>query len=139
MELFVEYEAVKVETNKARRKFENLLDKKAEYFYKTQPQSGDTEEQADTKSNSSKQLNYTLLLEKIEKKIDNQRELLKNREERLKFKEIELRASKEILDRVYVYCYIEKKSPSKIYRLIPCSRSNAYNYKEKIEEKLGKK
>lgn len=135
MELFEEYEAIKIETNKARRKFENLLDKKAEYFYKTQPQSGDTEEQADTKSNSSKQLNYTLLLEKIEKKIDNQRELLKNREERLKLKEIELRASKEILDRVYVYCYLDHLKVSKFYRLIGYSKAQVYRKIEEIKQK----
>lgn len=138
-ELFVEYHELKDRYNEEKIKYDQLLEEKANYLYSVLPKSSNTDTDPIKGRKSDKFLNYTIKISKIDEEIMIRRNIADNLKYRLKQKLIELRESKEVLDRCYVYYFIDGKKPGKVYRLIPCSRSSAYNYREQILKKIEKK
>lgn len=138
MELFIEHYKLNEEYKEAKKEFEKALAKKSQLLYSVVPKSANFENELVKGSSSNKFLNYTIKMEEIEQEICIRKNLADVLKERLKNKTYELRDSKEILDRVYVYRILDRRKPDKFYKLIPCSRSSAYNYCKEIYKKLKK-
>lgn len=137
-ELFVEYHSLKKEVNKINDDLDDLLNKKARIFGMTQPQASDVTKEMfpSAMSSNDKFLLYTIKTEEIDRQIINKKNELGIKKYHLKLKLMDLRESKDILDRIYVYKYVDKKKVGKFYRLMHYSRAQIYRKLDEIEEKL---
>lgn len=137
-ELFVEYHSLKKEVNKLNEELDDLLNKKARIFGMTQPQASDVTKEMfpSAMSSNDKFLLYTIKTEELDKQITNKKNELGVKKYHLKLKLMDLRESKDILDRIYVYKYVDKVKIGKFYRLMHYSRRQIYRKLEEIEEKL---
>lgn len=137
-ELFVEYHSLKKEADRLNYELEKLLDKKARIFGMTQPQASDVTKEMfpSAMSSNDKFLLYTIKTEELDKQITNKKNELGVKKYQMKLKLIDLRESKDILNRIYVYKYVDKKKVGKFYRLINYSRAQVYRKLDEIEEKL---
>lgn len=136
-ELFIEYELLKRECKLAKREYDKSLEKKAEYYYSVLPGANDTsKELIKTECTNDKFLNYTIRIQEIDSEIDVRKNLYGNLSYRLKLKEIELRNSKELLDRIYTYRYLDRYKVNKIARLVEYSRAQLYRKLDEIDKKV---
>ena len=136
-ELFVEYELLKRECKVAKRDYDKALEKKAEYYYSVLPGASDTsKELIKTECTNDKFLNYTIKIQEIDSEIEVRKNLYGNLSYRLKLKEIELRNSKELLDRIYVYRYLDKLNVKAIGIKIQYGKSQTYDYITKIKNMI---
>ena len=137
-ELFIEYHALKKEVDRLNYEFEKLLDKKSRIFAMTQPQASDVTKEMfpSAMSSNDKFLLYTIKTEEIDRQIINKKNELGIKRYKLKLKLMDLRESKDILDRIYVYKYVDKLKVGRFYRLTHYSRPQVYRKLEEIKEKL---
>lgn len=136
-ELFIEYELLKRECKSAKREYDKSLEKKAEYYYSVLPGASDTsKELIKTECTNDKFLNYTIRIQEIDSEIDVRKNLYGNLSYRLKLKEIELRNSKELLDRIYTYRYLDKLKVKVIGIKIRYGKSQTYDYITKIKNMI---
>lgn len=136
-ELFIEYELLKRECKLAKREYDKALEKKAEYYYSVLPGASDTsKELIKTECTNDKFLNYTIRIQEIDSEIDVRKNLYGNLSYRLKLKEIELRNSKELLDRIYTYRYLDKLKVKMIGIKIRYGKSQTYDYITKIKNMI---
>ena len=136
-ELFIEYELLKRECKLAKREYDKALEKKAEYYYSVLPGASDTsKELIKTECTNDKFLNYTIRIQEIDSEIDVRKNLYGNLSYRLKLKEIELRNSKELLDKIYTYRYLDRYKVNKIARLVEYSRAQLYRKLDEIDKKV---
>ena len=137
-ELFVEYHSLKKEVNKINDELDDLLNKKARIFGMTQPQASDVTKEMfpSAMSSNDKFLLYTIKTEELDKQITNKKNELGVKKYQMKLKLMDLRESKDILDRIYVYKYVDKKKVGKFYRLTHYSRMQVYRKIQEIEEKI---
>lgn len=85
-----------------------------------------------------KLLMYTAMLEEVETKLFKKKKIIKKLREQLKESELELRESKEELDKVYLYKYIEKLKWYQICTKIGYEKSKTYYLINEVDEKLEK-
>ena len=138
-ELFVEYELLKRECKAAKRDYDKALEKKAEYYYSVLPGASDTsKELIKTECTNDKFLNYTIKIQEIDSEIEVRKNLYGNLSYRLKLKEIELRNSKELLDRIYLLIYEDKVKIKNIARRLGYSYQRIYQLKHEINNKIRK-
>lgn len=136
-ELFIEYELLKRECKSAKREYDKSLEKKAEYYYSVLPGASDTsKELIKTECTNDKFLNYTIRIQEIDSEIDVRKNLYGNLSYRLKLKEIELRNSKELLDKIYTYRYLDKLKVKVIGIKIRYGKSQTYDYITKIKNMI---
>lgn len=136
-ELFIEYELLKRECKLAKREYDKALEKKAEYYYSVLPGASDTsKELIKIECTNDKFLNYTIRIQEIDSEIDVRKNLYGNLSYRLKLKEIELRNSKELLDKIYTYRYLDRYKVNKIARLVEYSRAQLYRKLDEIDKKV---
>lgn len=136
-ELFIEYELLKRECKSAKKEYDKALEKKAEYYYSVLPGASDTsKELIKTECTNDKFLNYTIRIQEIDSEIDVRKNLYGNLSYRLKLKEIELRNSKELLDRIYTYRYLDKLKVKVIGIKIRYGKSQTYDYITKIKNMI---
>ena len=126
-ELYLQYHNLSQEYKRAKREYEKALEKKALYLYSVLPGSTDVSKEKMTETVSDKFLNYTIKI---------RRNLSDNLLYRTKLKGLELRDSKEVIDRIYVYYFIDRISVRKFCRLLNYSKSQVYRLIEEIEKKL---
>lgn len=137
-EVFVEYELLKRECKAAKRDYDKALEKKAEYYYSVLPGASDTSKKLiKTECTNDKFLNYTIKIQEIDSEIEVRKNLYGNLSYRLKLKEIELRNSKELLDRIYVYRYLDRYKVNKIARIVEYSREQTYRKIREIDKKIN--
>ena len=138
--LYIEYYECKKKYDNILEKYSNLLDEVEKLFLKTQPKATDCSKIRTSEGTPPYSFD-DYLIEKELKNLDNNINEAKNivnaRKEILDLKEIELRKSKEWLDIVYVYYYLDKYSLRKISKRIPLSTTEIYRKKEKIAETLN--
>lgn len=144
-ELFIEYHELKKEYQRSKFDYDKALNKKAEYLYSILPGGSNTESELIKGGSSDKLLNYTIKMEEIEKEITVRRNLMDNLSNRLKLKELELKDSEHILDKIYYLKYVKNNKVRHIARILNYSSSRTYDYllevKKTIEntksEKIG--
>lgn len=135
-ELFIEYEKLYKEYKEAKKEYEKALNKKAEYLYSILPGANKSDGQGTfTFKISNKPLNYTIQITEIEKEIEVRRNLQDNILYRLKLKELELRDSKNILDKIYVMRFIDRIKVRHIAYKINYSTRQTYRIIEELKEK----
>lgn len=85
-----------------------------------------------------KMLMYTAMLEEVETKLFKKKKIIKKLREQLNENELELRESKELLDKVYLYKYIEKLKWYQICTKIGYEKTKTYDFINEVDEILSK-
>lgn len=136
MELFVEHYRLNEEYKEAKKEFDKALEKKSQLLYSVVPKSANFENELVKCSSSNKFLNYTIKMEEIDKEINVRRNLRDVLAYRLKLKEIELKKSDNILDKVYYLKIVERMKVKYISIKINYSKEQTYRFLKKIAEDL---
>lgn len=135
MELFVEHYRLNEEYKEAKKAFDKALEKKSELLYSVVPKSANFENELVKGSSSNKFLNYTIKMEEIDKEINVRRNLRDVLAYRLKLKEIELKKSDNILDKVYYLRIVERIKVRQICIKINYSKTQTYRILEEVRKK----
>lgn len=136
MELFIEHYKLNEEYKEAKKEFDKALEKKSQLLYSVVPKSANFENELVKGSSSNKFLNYTIKMEEIDKEINVRRNLRDVLAYRLKLKEIELKKSDNILDKVYYLKIVERMKVKYISIKINYSKEQTYRFLKKIAEDL---
>ena len=136
MELFVEHYRLNEEYKEAKKEFDKALEKKSQLLYSIVPKSANFENELVKGSSSNKFLNYTIKMEEIDKEINVRRNLRDVLAYRLKLKEIELKKSDNILNKVYYFKIVERMKVKYISIKINYSKEQTYRFLKKIAEDL---
>lgn len=136
MELFIEHYKLNEEYKEAKKEFDKALEKKSQLLYSVVPKSANFENELVKGSSSNKFLNYTIKMEEIDKEINVRRNLRDVLAYRLKLKEIELKKSDNILDKVYYLKFVERMKVKYISIKINYSKEQTYRFLKKIVEDL---
>ena len=119
--LYISYEISKQRYFDTQRALETILDEKEALFQRTQPKAATYDKEKVTGGNAGNVFDDYLIAKErlmIDKRLDEAKSLLKDRETLLKVKEAELRESKETFDRIYVAKFLDKTANYKIARLM---------------------
>lgn len=135
MELFIEHYKLNEEYKEAKKEFEKALEKKSQLLYSVVPKSANFENELVKGSSSNKFLNYTIKMEEIDKEINVRRNLRDILAYRLKLKEIELKKSDNILDKVYYLKFVERMKVRQICIKINYSKTQTYRILEEVRKK----
>lgn len=138
--LYVEYIDFKKKYIEAQKLFDNILSEKETLFSMTQPKAVQFDKErvsGGTKQNTFD--DYLVIKDNrhLDAKLEEIRSILKDREKLLKVKEEELRNSKDWLDIIFIYYYIEKLSIRKIAKRIPFGTTEIYRKIKKIEKNIN--
>lgn len=131
--IYISYNEYREKYYNAQREYDKILNEKEKLFGITLPKATTFDKE---RVNGGSPINsFDTYIEKMEEKqIDERlnvaRSILEDRKNLLKAKEEELRSSKDWLDVIYVYYYIEKLSIRKIAKRIPFSTTGIF---EKIK------
>ena len=134
--LYIEYHEYRDKYIIAQRKYDEVLSEKEHLFARTQPKA--TQYDKEVVSGGSPSDEYLIAKEKkqIDERLEEAKSILDDRERLLKLKEEELRHSKDWIDIIYVYYYIEKLSMRKIAKRIPFSTTEIYRKVEIIRKNI---
>lgn len=137
--IYVTYEEYKRRYYEVQKLYNRILEEKERLFAKTQPKSTKFDKiNVDGGCPSSSFDDY--LIEKDEKQIDKRlnevKTISEDRRKLLNIKESELRNSKEWIDKLYVYKYLEHLSVKKIIHLIPYEEAQVYRMLNEIKKNL---
>ncbi len=129
MSLYVEYNECKNKYLEIKGLYEKLVEEKERLFLETQPKSTKYDKLAvDGGKNNNTFDNYLMKKEKkqLDKQIDELKVLISDRQKILIQKEMDLRQSKDWIDKIYVLKYIECYSVKKIGQIIPYEEAQIY-------------
>lgn len=137
--IYQEYEIFKNKYYEVQKKYNEILNEKEELFAKTQPKAitinGDK-----TEGGKHENLFDTYLIQKerknIDKRLEEVKSILNDRERLVKLKEQELRASTNPHDKIYRCRYIDRLTIEKTARLSNYSRSQVFNILKEIRKHL---
>ncbi len=136
MSLYLEYEDCKKKYNQIVETFESTLEEKERLFMKTQPK-GTKIDKVSVEGGVNNNLfdNYLMEVEKkqLDQKLEEARKIVDERYKYLKTKELELRASKDWVDKIYVYRFIEQLPVKTILHLIPYQEAQIYRIINEIK------
>lgn len=138
--LYEEYELYKNKYYEAQKKYNEILSEKEELFARTQPKSTSYDKEFVNGGKPSNNFdNYLVKKEKkqIDQRLEEARSILEDRKKLLELKEEELRLSKNWLDIIYIYYYIEKLSARKIEKRIPFSKTEICRKLKIIRENIN--
>ena len=139
--LFLDYEEYKTKYAETQRQYDEILSEKEELFASTQPNA--VKYDADIVSGGKQENAFDVyLMQKERKRIDERLEeikkLLIDRENLLAAKRVELYASHEQYDKIYLMRFIEKLNGYKIAKKIHYSPSQVYRILEQIGKMIEK-
>ena len=138
--MYLEYVELFFKKNRAEKDYNAAIDKKQKLLYTVTPHSvvpNDIVNHLSCSAPGSNFINYSDRVTEIDENIKNTRDIFDNRTYLLKIKEAELRESKDVLDRIYVYHWLDKKKVSKFYRLVGYTREYTYDVIEKMREEMN--
>lgn len=127
--LYIEYHEYRDKYYDAQKKYDEVLSEKESLFARTQPKATQYDKEVVSGGSPSNTFDeYLIAKEKkqIDERLKEAKSILDDRERLLKLKEEELRHSKDWIDIIYVYYYIEKLSMRKISKRIPFSTTEIY-------------
>ena len=131
--IYEEYESIWNTIRKKEKELFDLINKRDELFLKTQPKSSKFDkEKVDGNNPTNMMEQYVIQKEYMNEKINQLNQTLDDRYQILRRKRDELRQSKNIYDRIYVYYCIERLSIVKISYLTNYSQSQIYRKLEKM-------
>ncbi len=135
MELFIEHYRLNEEYKKVKKEFDKSLEKKSQLLYSIVPGSANFENELVKNNSNDKFINYTIKMEEIDKEINVRRNLKDVLAYRLKLKEIELKKSDNILDKVYYLRIVERIKVRQICIKINYSKTQTYRILEEVRKK----
>lgn len=139
--IYLEYEEYRLKYLSAQRKYDEVLTEKEDLFDRTQPQgvSFDKERVGGT-SDSNRFDEYLIQLERkqIDERLEEIKQIMEQRWELLLDKYDELKASNEIMDRLYVLRFLEHERMQKITKQIPYSESHIYRLMNQLLNEVRK-
>lgn len=137
--IYIEYHNCKKKYEEIKKLYEQIVEEKERLFLKTQPKAASIDK-VSVDGGSRNNLFDNYLMEKEKKQLDMKlaevKVLIDDRYRILFDKEKELRASKEWIDKVYVYKYIELLSVKKILHLIPYEEAQIYRMINEIKRRI---
>ena len=138
--MYLEYVELFYKQRKAEKNYDNAIDDKAKLLYTVTPHSVIPNEVVNhlvpSLSADSKFINYSAEIVAVEENIKNTKDIFDNRTYLLKVKELTLRDSKDIYDRIYVYKWLDKKKEKQFCKLIGYSRAQTYRIVDEIRGKI---
>lgn len=137
--IYITYEEYKKRYYEVQKLYNKILEEKEKLFAKTQPQSTKFDKiNVDGGKPSNSFDDYLIIKEKkqIDKRLKEIKEISEDRKRLLDIKESELRNSKEWIDKLYVYKYIENLQVKKIIHLIPYEEAQVYRMLNEIKKTL---
>lgn len=137
--IYLTYEEYKRNYYKVQKLYNEILEQKEKLFAKTQPKSTKFDKiNVDGGNISNSFDDYLIIKEKkqIDKRLDEIKIISEDRKKLLDAKEDELRKSKEWIDKIYVYKYIENLQVRKIIHLVPYEDAQVYRKLEEIKKTL---
>lgn len=137
--VYIEYEELKIKYLNAQKGVDQIITEMERLFDKTQPKSADLEK--DRVSGGSYENAFDIyLIEKERKNIDGRlaeaKAIMDERQKLLRLKEGELRDSKEIIDRLYVYRYLDRMKVKRIPGRVGYSRPQVYRMLSEIRRNM---
>lgn len=140
--MYIEYHELLKKYKDADNKFIEALDKRSKLLYSVTPHAVQPKEIVTHISNTSPDANMIRYASEIEE-IDNLINMSRNNRDMLKYevekKEIELKNSNNVLDKIYVYKWLEHISVYKITKMINYSKRQTYRFIDEIKKNLYKK
>lgn len=137
--LFIEYEEYKNKYYEVQRKYNDILNEKEELFSKTQPKATQIKGEKTT-GGVHRNLFDDYLIQKerknIDKRLEEVKSILEDRERLVRLKEQELRASNNSYDKIYRCRYVDRLTIEKTCRISNYSRSQVFNILKEIRDKL---
>ena len=140
--IYLTYEEYKRNYYKVQKLYNEILEEKEKLFAKTQPKSIKFDKiNVDGGNVSNSFDDYLIIKEKkqIDKRLNEIKIISEDRKKLLDAKEDELRKSKEWIDKIYVYKYIENLQVRKIIHLVPYEEAQVYRKLEEIKKTLKEK
>ncbi len=137
--IYITYEEYKKKYYEVQMLYNNILEEKEKLFAKTQPQSTKFDKiNVDGGRPSNSFDDYLIIKEKkqIDKRLEEIKIISNDRKMLLEEKESELRKSKEWIDKVYVYKYLDNIKVKKIIHLIPYEEAQVYRMLDEIKKSL---
>ena len=138
--IYPEYERFKVRFASMQERFADVLLEKERLFTKTQPNAiRYDKDQVQSSIDGNMLEDYVISLdeEQIEEKLAKLRQSLQDWEILINLKEKELRKSKVMHDRIYVYKYLEGYGINRISKELNYSRSQVYRILRQIEKRCN--
>lgn len=138
--VYIGYEECKKKYYKVQRLYNQILEEKESLFEKTQPKSTKFDKicvEGGKPSNSFD--DYLILKDKkqIDKRLNEVIKISEDRKKLLDIKEKELRESKEWIDKIYVYKYLDKYPVKKIIHLVPYEEAQIYRKLDEIKKNIN--
>lgn len=137
--VYVEYNQIRTKYILAQVQYDFILTEQEELFARTQPQAVNGENERVTGGATQSPFD-TYLIAKERKHIDERlkevKGILADREQLLKLKEQELRASKDWYDIIFKHYFLDKMSIRQIENRIPYSRRQIYRKINDIKDNL---
>lgn len=137
--IYIDYHNCKKKYEEIKKLYEQIVEEKERLFLKTQPKPVSIDK-VNVDGGSRNNLFDNYLMEKEKKQLDIKlnevKELIDDRYKILLDKEKDLRASKEWIDKVYVYKYLELYSVKKILHLIPYEEAQIYRMLKEIKGRI---
>lgn len=137
--LYEEYEEYKSRYYEAQRIYNDILNEKEELFAKTQPKATQITGEK-TSGGKHENLFDEYLIQKerknIDKRLEEAKSILDDRERLLKLKELEVRASNNSYDKIYRCRYIDRLTIEKTVRISNYSRSQVFNILKIIRKSI---
>lgn len=137
--LYEEYEEYKSRYYEAQRIYNDILNEKEELFAKTQPKATQITGEKTTGGKHENLFDEYLIQKErknIDKRLEEAKSILDDRERLLKLKELEVRASNHSYDKIYRCRYIDRLTIEKTARLSNYSRSQVFNILKEIRKHL---
>ena len=139
--IYLEYEDYRIKYLSAQRKYDEVLLEKEDLFDRTQPQGVSFDKERVGGTNESNRFDeYLIRLERsqIDERLAEIKQIMDKRWDLLLDKEDELRASTEIMDRLYVLRFLEHERMQKITKQIPYSESHIYRLMNQLLNEVRK-
>lgn len=137
--IYPQYRLVKEKYIRSLEEYNKLIDKKEHAFLKSQNITVNYTSESSSNKKSSVEEIYIESIDKLDSDIKIAKEIYESRKALLEEKEKEIRKSKNWYDILYTALYIDNKSMKTIIRIMPYSRKQIYNIKNKFEKKSIKK
>lgn len=140
--LYLEYHELLKKYKNAEKIYYNALDKKSSLLYLVEPHAVQAKEIINSLSMTNpdeKIIMYVSQIEEVDKLINETRNNKDALNYELNKKEILLKNSQNIYDKIYYFKYIRGKRVNDFYRLINYSKRQIYRFIDEINKSLYKK
>lgn len=137
--LYCEYHRIYQKFKQASRKYDKILEDKAMVYFSTQPKATNLSKEIVSGGRVSDKISECIAkLEQIDIDLQKARNEQDLQQYLLKKKELELKESKDVMDKLYYLRYIERMKIRNIGIKTNYSKSQIYRYLEDIENNLKK-